>query len=33
MLAVGGDGRCAAAGLQGVQQGADFSLAEYRLRE
>lgn len=33
MLAVCGESRRAAAGLQGVQHGVDFSLAEYRLLE
>lgn len=33
MLAVGGEGRGAAAGLQGVQHGVYFGLAEYRLLE
>ena len=33
MLAVSGEGRRAAAGLQGVQHGVDFSRAEYRLLE
>ena len=33
MLAVCGEGPCAAAGLQGVQHGVDFRLAEYLLLE
>ena len=33
MLAVGGEGWRAAAGLQGLQHRADFGLAEYRLLE
>lgn len=33
MLAVCSEGWRAAAGLQGVQHGVDFSLAEYRLLE
>jgi hypothetical protein len=33
MLALGGEGRRAAAGLQGVQHGVDFSLAKHRLLE
>lgn len=33
MLAVGGEGRRAAAGLQSVQHGVDLGLAEYRLLE
>lgn len=33
MLAVGGECRCAAAGLQSAQHGADFGLAEHRLLE
>lgn len=33
MLAVSGEGWRAATGLQGVRQGIDFSLAEYRLLE
>lgn len=33
VLAMGGEGRCAAAGLQGLQRDVDFSLAEYHLLE
>ena len=33
MLAMCGEGWRAAAGLQGMQHGGDFSLAEYRLLE
>lgn len=33
MLALGGGGRRASAGLQGLQHGVNFSLAEYRLLE